>query len=131
MPCGLTGAPARFSRLMDKVLDGLIGKKCLVHLDNVIIYGSTFEETLANLKLVMSHLREHKLLCKARKWQLFEMSIAFLGHVVSKDGIATDPMKLLQAVHQELLCNNSPLQELSRKLSTSGSEMSRKTLSFN
>ncbi len=94
MPFGLTGAPATCLRLMDKVIDGLIGKKCIVFLDNVIIYCSTFEETLANLKLVMSHLLEHKLLCKARKCELFETNIAFLGHVVSKDGIATDPTKV-------------------------------------
>ncbi len=49
-----TRAPASFSRLMDKVLDGLIGNKCLVNLDDVIIFGSSFEETLANLKLVMA-----------------------------------------------------------------------------
>ncbi len=65
MPFGLTGAPATFSRLMDKVLDGLIGKKCLVYLDDVIIFGKMFEETLANLKLVMAHLREHNWLAKA------------------------------------------------------------------
>ncbi len=65
MPFGLIGAPATFSRLMDKVLDRLIGKRCLVYLDNVIIYGKTLEETLANLKLVMSRLREHNLLAKA------------------------------------------------------------------
>ncbi len=65
MPFGLTGAPAMFSRLMDKVLDGIIGKNCLVYLDDVIIFGSSFEETLANLKLVMGRLRDHNLLCKA------------------------------------------------------------------
>ncbi len=59
MPFGLTGDPATFSRLMDKVLDGLIAKNCLVYLDDVIIYGKTFEETLADLKLVMAHLHEH------------------------------------------------------------------------
>ncbi len=37
IPFGLTGAPATLSRLMDKVLDGLICKSCLVYLDNVII----------------------------------------------------------------------------------------------
>ncbi len=98
---GLTGAPAMFSRLMDKVLDALIGKRCLVYLDDVIIYGSTFEETLANLKLVMAHLHEHNLLAKARKCELFETSIALLGHVVSEEGIATDPTKV------EKICNLS------------------------
>ncbi len=65
MPFGLTGDPATFSRLIDKVLDGLISKRCLVYLDDIIIYGKTFKETLVNLKMVMSHLCEHNLLAKA------------------------------------------------------------------
>ncbi len=101
MPFEFTGAPAKFKRLMDKVLDGLISKRCLVYLDDVIIYGNMFEETLANLKLVMAHLREHNLLAKTRKCELFEMSIAFLGHVVSEEGIAIDPKKV------EKICNLS------------------------
>ncbi len=89
---GLMRAPAMFLRLMDKVLDGLIGKKCLVYLDDVIIYGKMFEETLSNLKLVITHLREHNLLAKARKCELFETSI--IGQVVSMEGIANDPKKV-------------------------------------
>ncbi len=94
MSFGLTGAPAMFSRLMDKVLYSLIGKSCLVYFNDNITYGKTFEETFTNLKLVMAHLREHNLLAKAQKWELFEMSIAFLGHIVFKEGIATDPKKV-------------------------------------
>ncbi len=67
MPIELTGARAYFLRLMDKVLDGLISKRCLVYLDNVIISGSMFEETLANLKLVMAHLREHENVSSSRR----------------------------------------------------------------
>ncbi len=65
MPFGLTAAPAMFLRLMDKVPDGLNSKNCLVYLDKVIIFGSSFGETLTNLKLVMGCLRDHNLLCKA------------------------------------------------------------------
>ncbi len=78
MPCGLTGAPATFSRLIDKVLDNLIGKSCLLYLDDVIIYCKMFEETLANLKLVLGCLQQHNILAKARKCELFETTIAFL-----------------------------------------------------
>ncbi len=84
---------------MDKVLNGLIGKNCLVYLDDVIIYGKLFKETLANLKLVMAHLSEHNLLANARICELFEMSIAFLGHIVPEEGIATYPKKV------EKICN--------------------------
>ncbi len=53
----------------------------------------------------MVHLREHNLLSIARKCELFEMSIAFLGHVVSEEGIATDPKKV------EKICNLSAPNE--------------------
>ncbi len=69
-----------------------------MYLDDVIIYGKTFEETFANLRPVMAHLHEHNLLVKARKCELFEMSIAFLEHVVPEEDIATDPKKV------EMIC---------------------------
>ncbi len=71
-----------------------------MYLDDVIIYGSMFKETFANLKLVMARLREHNLLAKARKCELFETSIAFLGHVVSKEGIARKDMQLIHTQRQ-------------------------------
>ncbi len=49
----------------------------------------------------MAHLREHNLLVKAQKCEFFETSIVFLGHVVSEEGIATDPRKV------EKICNLS------------------------
>ncbi len=49
----------------------------------------------------MGRLREHNLLCKARKCELFKTSIAFLGHVVSEEGIATDPANVVK------ICNLS------------------------
>ncbi len=72
-----------------------------MYLDDIIIYGKMFEETLANLKLVMAHLHEHNILAKVRKCELFEMNIAFLGQVVSEEGISTDPTKV------EKICNLS------------------------
>ncbi len=50
----------------------------------------------------MAHLREYNLLTKARKYELFLMSIAFLGHIVSEEGITTDPPKSRKDI--QLIC---------------------------
>ncbi len=50
MSYGLTNAPATFQCLMEKVLKGFIGLKCLLYLDDVI--GDTFQETLDNLMAI-------------------------------------------------------------------------------
>ena len=46
MPFGLTNAPATFQRLLDVVLAGLKWQCCLVYLDDIVVYSSTFEQHL-------------------------------------------------------------------------------------
>jgi hypothetical protein len=46
MPFGLTNAPATFQRVMELALQGLQWTSCLIYLDDVIIFGSTFDEHL-------------------------------------------------------------------------------------
>ena len=52
MPFGLCNAPATFERLMDRGLQGLRWSRCLVYLDDIISFGSTFDGALANLTLI-------------------------------------------------------------------------------
>jgi len=46
IPFGLCQAPSTFTRLMELVLKGFHWKICLIHLDDVIVMGCTFEEEL-------------------------------------------------------------------------------------
>ena len=94
MPFGLTNAPATFQRLMEKVLEGLINDACLLYLDDIIVYGDTFEEVYENLMKVMERLKKYNLKLKAKKCSLFKRSVKFLGHLVSGDGIACNPDKI-------------------------------------
>jgi transposase InsO family protein len=91
---GLANAPSQFQRLMDLVLSGLVWESCLVYLDDVIIFSKTFEQHLDRLDAVFSRLASANLLLKASKCQLFCESVKFLGHIVSRQGIAADPAKL-------------------------------------
>lgn len=49
MPFGLTCALSVFQRLMDCVLCGLSYMTCLLYLDDVIDFGSNFEEELVSV----------------------------------------------------------------------------------
>ena len=56
MPFGLCSAPVTFQRLMETVLAGKQWEICLVNLDDVIVYGESFEQMLKNLQTVFDCL---------------------------------------------------------------------------
>ena len=94
MPFGLTNAPATFQRLMDLVLAGLNWIECMVYLDDIIVFSSTWHEHLLRLEKVFKRLREFKLVAKMSKCQFGRKELEFLGHILSAEGISTDPNKV-------------------------------------
>ena len=94
MPFGLSNAPATFSRLMELALRGLHWERCLVYLDDIVVFGHNFEQALENLELVFDRLASAGLKLKPKKCALFQHSVKFLGHVVAKEGVSCDPEKV-------------------------------------
>ncbi|GFS97609.1 retrovirus-related Pol polyprotein from transposon 17.6 [Trichonephila clavipes] len=93
MPFGLCNAPATFERLMETVLKGLTFEACLIYLDDVIIGGRTFEEHLQNIRKVLSKLRDANLKLNPSKCKFFQKEVNYLGHIISAEGVRTDPEK--------------------------------------
>lgn len=96
---GLKGAPASFQRLMMVALSGLVWDICLVYLDDIIVFGRSFSESLERLELVLKALRTANLTVHPGKCSLFRKKVKFLGHVVSKEGVAPDPSKVSAVKH--------------------------------
>ena len=96
MPFGLCNAPATFERLMELVLSGLQWKVCLIYLDDIIVYGSTFDDELQRLEVIFSRLRKANLKLKPKKCVLFQDSVPYLGYIVSRKGVGADPAKTEQ-----------------------------------
>ena len=94
MPFSLCNAPATFKRLMDQVLQGLRWSRCLVYLDDIISFGTTFGDALDNLTSIFERLRLYGLQLKSTKCHLFQTSVPFLGHVVGRRGLECDPKKI-------------------------------------
>lgn len=106
MPFGLTNAPATFQRLMESCMGDLYLKYCLLYLDDIVVYSKTYEEHLERLEAVFERLKENGLKLKPSKCKLFQRSICYLGHVISKDGVSTDPEKI-KAVQEWPVPKNS------------------------
>lgn len=98
MPFGLCNAPATFQRMMDMVLAGLKWKSCLVYLDDIVIFSSTFEEHMKYLEEVFMRLEEHNLYLKPSKCFIAYNEILYLGHKISSEGITPDPNKVAAIV---------------------------------
>ena len=81
MPFGLSGAPATFQRLMDRVLRGLDSFSA-AYLDDVIIFSTSWESHLEHLRAVFQRLREAGLKAKPHKCQFGMQQCSYLGHVV-------------------------------------------------
>ena len=94
LPFGLCNGPATFQRLMDLVLSGLQWSSCLVYLDDIIVVGRSFHEHLQNLENVFQRLRSAGLKLKPKKCTFMRKEVLYLGHLVSREGIATDPGKI-------------------------------------
>ncbi|KAM2498526.1 hypothetical protein PS1_040776 [Malus domestica] len=94
MSFGLTNAPAAFMDLMNRVFQPFLDKFVIVFIDDILVYSKSKVEHARHLKLVLTSLREHHLYAKFSKCEFWLSQVAFLGHVVSAEGIQVDSQKM-------------------------------------
>nr|GFA01480.1 retrotransposon protein, putative, Ty3-gypsy subclass [Tanacetum cinerariifolium] len=94
MPFGLTNAPAVFMDLMNRVFHEYLDKFVILFIDDILVYSKTREEHEDHLRIMLEILRQKKLYAKFSKCDFWLGQVAFLGHIVSADGITMDPAKV-------------------------------------
>ena len=94
MPFGLTNAPTTFQSLMKTCLGDLNLHWCIIYLDDTVIFSKDLASHLERLEAVFWKLEEARFKFKPSKCELFQWQIAYLGHIVSAQGIATDKGKI-------------------------------------
>jgi hypothetical protein len=97
MSFGLCNAPAIFQALMNDILHVFLRRFVLVFFDDILIYSATWADHLRHLRAVLLVLRQHRLFVKRSKCAFGVPSIAYLGHIISAEGVAMDASKV-QAV---------------------------------
>ncbi|GAA6104764.1 protein turtle homolog B-like [Tachysurus ichikawai] len=94
LPFGLKNAAASFQRLMEHVLRELKGKCCMVYIDDGVVFSKNKQDHLQHLQQVFNCLHKAGLTLNLKKFNFIQKSLTFLGHVVSSEGIKTDPAKV-------------------------------------
>jgi hypothetical protein len=94
MSFGLIGATNSFQGTMNSTLKPLLHKCVIIFFDDILVYSSSYEDHLQHLQQVFELLSKDQWLIKLSKCLFAQQSISYLGHVISAQGVSTDPSKI-------------------------------------
>ena len=94
MPFGLTNAPSTFQSLMNDVFRPYLRRFTLVFFDDILVFSPTLELHLRHLRSVLELLQLHQLYVKKRKCAFGCSEVEYLGHIISGQGVSTNPRKI-------------------------------------
>ncbi|RVW75209.1 Retrovirus-related Pol polyprotein from transposon 17.6 [Vitis vinifera] len=119
MPFGLCNAPATFQRCMLSIFSDMVERIMEVFMDDITVYGGTFEECLVNLEAVLHRCIEKDLVLNWEKCHFMVRQGIVLGHIISEKGIEVDKAKveLIVKLPSQQLCQNS-FDQLKKFLTT-------------
>lgn len=66
----------------------------LLYLDDIVVFSSTVKQHLERLEVVLGRLQQEGLKAKLSKYAFFQKEVRYLGHVISNQGVSTDPNKV-------------------------------------
>ena len=79
MSFGLKSAGAIFQRMMNCIFLGLIGTRCSVYLDDVLVFGESLREHNLRLSEIFQKLREYNVQLQPDKLEFLKSKLKFLG----------------------------------------------------
>lgn len=94
MPFGLTNAPASFQSLMNLVFQEHLEKNVLVLFDDILVYSASLDAHVVHLRSLLDLLLKHQLYTKENKCMFGQKQLEYLGHIISVEGVFTDPSKV-------------------------------------
>jgi len=94
MPFEVSNAPGVFMEYMNRIFHPFLDRFVVVFIDDILVYSKSEEEHVEHLRVVLRVLKENQLFAKLSKCEFWLQEVSFLGHLISKGGIAVDPSKV-------------------------------------
>ena len=89
VPMGLKGAPSFFqSEMAQTVLGGLTHHILELYLDDIIVYGTSEDEYVDNLRQVFDRLTKHNVTLNPAKCRFGMEEVEYVGHTINSEGMS-------------------------------------------
>ena len=92
-PFGMINSPASLQSLLNDIFRDYLNEFVVIYLDDILIFSRNTEDHARYLDIVAALLQKHELRLQLKKCN-FKSEVNFLGHIVGKEGIKTDPAKV-------------------------------------
>ncbi|XP_059292312.1 uncharacterized mitochondrial protein AtMg00860-like [Lycium ferocissimum] len=77
-----------------KLFKPFLDRFIIVFMDDILVYSKSRDEYADHLRITLTTLEENKLYARFSTCEFWLNSVAFLGYVVSSEGIKVDPKKI-------------------------------------
>ena len=94
VPFGLVTSLPAMVKCLELALGPEVEDFVSVFVDDILIISKSFEEHIQHLEIVFQKLKDANLALNLEKCKFGRWQIKFLGHIISADGIMTDPEKI-------------------------------------
>lgn len=94
MPFGLCNAPSTFQSLMNTIFRCHLRKFVLVFFEDILVYNSSWDDHLENVRTVFQILQEQSLFVKLKKCEFGKSELEYLGHIISGERVKVDQAKI-------------------------------------
>jgi len=90
---------------MERIFGDQHGQSWLLYLDEVV-FSSTVTEHMEWLDAVLGRLEQEGLKAYLEKCSFFKPEVSYLGHIISRAGVSTDPGKWFPSGSDLTMCQS-------------------------
>ncbi|XDV53693.1 hypothetical protein PO909_022129 [Leuciscus waleckii] len=99
MPFGLSNSPSVFQAFVNEIFRDMLNLRVIVYIDDILIYSDTLEAHVRDVRVILQRLIDNQLYAKVQKCEFHQTRIAFLGYVISAEGVIMDESKVSAVVN--------------------------------